>query len=75
MPCDHAFKPTHDGNHICRHCGLSIHHVSFRVPNRFISAPATTLDVTAISIGVGFGSLIAASAGLAVMLVQQFGWF
>lgn len=74
MACDHDFRPTQDGNHICRHCGLSTHHVSFRVPNRFVTVPATTLDVTAISIGVGFGSLLTASAGLAAICARHLGW-
>lgn len=74
MACDHGFRPTQDGNRICRRCGISTSHVSFRVPNRFARKPATTLDVTGISIAVFFGSLLTASAGLAAICARQLGW-
>lgn len=67
MACNHDFKPTHDGTHICRNCGASTGPTGFRVPNSFVSAPATTLDVTGISIAAGVGgSLILALVALGI---------
>lgn len=74
MACDHHTTIiTQDGTRICRHCFASVP-TGFRVPNSYVSAPATTLDVTAISIAVFFGSLLTASAGLGVICARQLGW-
>lgn len=61
MAClHHRAKPTQDGNVIYPDCGRSMP-AGFRAPNSFVPAPATTLDVTGISIGVGFGTLLGGS--------------
>ena len=67
MACDHHNTiTTQDGTRICRHCFASVS-PGFRVPNSFATAPATTLDVTGISIGLGVGgSLILALVALGI---------
>lgn len=54
MACDHHTTIiTQDGTRICRHCFASVP-TGFRVPNSFVLAPATALNVTGISIAAGF---------------------
>lgn len=54
MACDHHTTiTTQDGTRICRHCFASVS-PGFRVPNSFVLAPATALNVTGISIAAGF---------------------
>lgn len=67
MACDHHTTiTTQDGTRICRHCFASVQ-TGFRVSNSFVPAPATTLDVTGISIGLGLGgSLILALVALGI---------
>lgn len=67
MACDHHHTiTTQDGTRICRHCFASVS-PGFRAPNSYVPAPATTLDVTGISIGLGVGgSLILALVALGI---------